>query len=323
MDETTNLPQWLFEIRYLVLSFRYLVRHNARLGYFPGPEVRGSIGRQFKEDLGCHADRDADCRICPENRRQNCVYHHFFEHGGHRRQRFALRLDPAWRSLEPRFQKGDYFGFDLVLAGKQTGWAPQILDILGRTRLRLGKQGISPQLVDSGWRDEKGSFISARHSSVLPPAPGFLLTFSRNRAPANSVILHFLTPAEITLKHGSILRNPEDLSFRLLLVRIMQRLRGLAGADPERLPPAPSDRRSEDRLLAAASAVTHSPGRAHWQKVTLRQTGKRRCGGLAGSINYRGDLTAFIPFFEAARVFNLGKSPALGLGQINFEQDFR
>jgi len=321
MNQEMKLPEWLQRLNYLTLSFRYTVKRDFEFNFFLGPEVRGSIGRQLKEEEGCFADHDADCQECPAVRLRDCIYRLCFEHGGNRRKAFILKLDPAYRSLRPHFERGVSFRFDLVLSGSLLPHAQTILTSLAKTRLRLGDRGFAPQLSDYGWLDEKHSFVSAIRSAVLPPSSGYAFLLPQGQTADSSAVLHFLTPAEITLKHGRLLKNPKDLNFRLLMVRIMQRLRGLADDLPGARSASESvDRQRENCFLSAAEAVNHCPDQARWQKISLRQTGKRRCGGLGGRITYRGELDCFLPFLEAVEIFGLGKSVTLGLGHVRFEK---
>ena len=318
MNQNVSFPGWLAKLRYLTLSFRYFIDRNVEITWFLGPEVRGSIGRQLKESQGCYADHDKDCQRCSSQHRRNCIYHLCFEHGGNRRKAFMLKLDPAFRGHRPRFERGDTFRFDLVLAGPLLSQASSLLETLSKTGLRIGNYGFSPKLSDYGWLDEKQSFISASRESALFPPSGYTFKFQQKQKPVNRITLHFLTPAEITLKHGRVIREPHDLNFRLLLVRILQRLQGLNDGAPVSTLKI-GDIWKDDAFLDMAGKVVHLSSQAHWQKIHLRQAGKRRCGGLSGSITYQGELTPFIPFLEAAKLFGLGKAVTLGLGHISFK----
>ena len=319
MNNKMKLPDWLAKLCHLTLSFRYRVDHDAEVNWFLGPEVRGSIGRQLKEEQGCYVDHDRDCQHCSSQRRRSCVYHLCFEHGGNRRKAFILKLDPVYRGHRPRFKRGDTFRFDLVLAGPLIRMAPSILESLSKTQLRLGDRGFRPQMSDYGWLDRKQTFVSATRQTAFFPTSGYPFQYPEKQLPVNRITLHFLTPAEITLKHGRVIKEPHDLNFRLLLVRIMQRQRGLVGEISTQVSSLESGGCWEEAFfLTAAEKVAHFSSQAHWQKILLRQQGKRRCGGLSGSITYQGELTPFMPFLEAAELFGVGKAVTLGLGHVTF-----
>ena len=317
MNDNQKFTGWLADLRCLNLKFYYIVRHDADIGWFLGPEVRGSIGRQLKEYKGCFADRDQDCQICSPERRQNCAYHACFQHGGNSPKGFFLKIDPAYRGMRSHFERGDSFYFDFVLTGSAMLHAPFILDSLMKTRLRLGDHGFSPQAQDCGWLNEEKSFVSVR-SAVTVPVSGYPLACT-GKQDVKRVTLHFLTPAEITLKHGQVLRNPRDLSFRLLMVRIFQKIKRLDANGSKCSSPGSVSNQEADFLFATAEKIILADCQARWQQIPLRQSGKRRCGGLVGSITYQGDLVPSIPFLQTACYFGLGKGATLGLGHVTFE----
>ncbi len=317
MYKLVKPPSWLNQLNYLTISFRFLIQRDLVFNSFLGPEIRGSIGRQLKESYGCYADRDRDCQRCPQARRENCIYHLCFEHSGNRRKPFMLKLDPAFRSHRPCFERGLTFRFDFVLTGQAIPYAHQIMEIISKSRMRLGANGFSPEILDYGWLDKENSFISALSSKTLPPQTGCSYIIKKCPAEIDQYTLRFLTPTEITLKHGRAVKYPDDLNFRLLIARIMQRLKGLVDEN-EILITATDDKHIEGFLLSAAEEIVSSSGKSQWQNVKLRQMGKRYCGGLSGSINYNGRLTQFTPLLEAIELFGIGKNLTSGFGHLSF-----
>ena len=328
MEKEMLLPSWLAELRYLTLSFRYFIDRDIKIDLFLGPEVRGSVGRQLKEFQGCYGNRDIDCQQCSDQRRQDCPYYYCFEHGGNRRKAFSLKLDPAFRGQQQRFERGDTFRFDLVLAGPAIKFALPILKALRNTQLCLGELGFSPKFMNCGWLDEKKSFVSSlqdhqcaadRQQNFTFPVSGYSFCYQENLVVSCGTI-HFLTPAEITLKHGQVLKDPQHLNFRLLMVRIVQGLRGLLDENlVAEIMPKSVDKQREEMFFTAAEKISLMSDKVHWQRVRLRQPGKRFCGGLSGMIVCQGNLKPFFPFLEAVSLFGLGKSTTFGLGHIALE----
>ncbi len=318
-DMAPAVSAWLGGMRVLELALVYRVERPFRLRWFPGGEIRGSIGRQLKSFQSCFADADRDCRECPADRLRECAYHLAFAHGGNLRKGFFLRLGPGLRRSPAGFAAGDRLCFGLVLTGELISRAPFILEALAATRLRLGEKGSAPRLVSAGWRDESGRFIEWRPEEP-PPSAGFPLpgsvVFSVPAVESGTfrrLELDFLTPAEITLRHGRRVTVAEELDFRLLVVRLVQKLKSLSGAGD-----GVGDKFAEEVLFAAADQVTRGPAKLSWQRLTLRRKGFMPRGGLAGRVAFEGDFAPFLPLLEAGRYFGLGKGPAYGLGLFDW-----
>jgi hypothetical protein len=217
-----------------------------------------------------------------------------------------------------RFSAGELLEFELLLTGELASRAPSVLMALAATRLRLGVGGPAPRLIDCGWLDAAGQPVSLAFAPA-PPTAGYPLVEGRSLAAhragaTDRLVIDFLTPTEITLKHGRRVRSVDDLSFRLLLVRSYQKLQALLPEDA--IGDVPADELAV--LLAAADRVGLETAELKWCRIPLRHKGRNPRGGIVGRVVFRGETALFLPLLEAVRRVGLGKGPVYGLGQIDY-----
>lgn len=295
------------------LRFSYRFRRPLRLDFFPGPEIRGSIGRQLKEFSGCNGHRDEDCRVCPPPTRADCLYQVFFEHHGNRRKNLILRLPAPLQGQSLKLFPGEFLEFDLLLVGSGSDYASSLLAALSQTRLRLGSRGVSPELLACGELDDAGSLRPYPGFSPGPARPFRPLTETKG----SGVEFEFLTPTFLTFKHGRLLNDPQLLDFRLLVVRLVQGLRDFVVDAAAFQGRDPATKRSLEELYQAAGAVALVDHQAVCRPVRMRRPGKPALPGLTGRLAYHGPLTDFVTLLQAAEKFGLGKSRNLGFGQVS------
>jgi hypothetical protein len=130
-------------------------------------------------------------------------------------------------------------------------------------------------------------------------------------AAVNAVAIEFLTPTELKGGEGLISR-PE---FPVLLARVRDRLstlRSLYGPGPLDIDFA--------GMTARASEISMGRCEIRESGITRRssRTGQQHLlGGFIGAAEYRGSLTEFVPFLEAAQWTGVGRQTVWGKGQLS------
>jgi hypothetical protein len=318
MNKAAMTPAWLSQIYYHRLRFYFRARQSGEVPYFIGPEIRGSIGRQLKQSLGCRLDQDEDCRVCPERLKEKCVYARYFPHRGNLPSGMVLALDALSRGNCFAFSRGDSLRFDLVLPGGDLEAAGALVGALKKSPLILGA-GYCFDHVEAGFIDEGGRFKILGNgndvercrlrSKINPPASNCDHTLQ----------LVFQTPTELTLKHGYYLRRVEELTFSLLVLRMLERTATVARAFEEWV--GEDDKRVGggcEELIEQSGSVTVSERRAVWRKVPLRAHKGRIKGGLVGTVSFQGNIAPFLPLFEAVSLIGIGKNTSHGFGQVSW-----
>ncbi len=300
----TPEPSWLTRLTLARLRLTFRTSRACRPGYFIGPDVRGSMGVLLKRYMGCHENGDADCHCCEPAFQSQCLYAPFFLHGGQGPRPMALRLETAQLTEAPVFATGATLRFELRLIGRAAG--------LG---LHIGKERTRFELTAAEFLDAAGRVQSVAQIKQIPiiayPFDGLAPVYNDQQR----VRLHCLSPLEITLQHGKFVRNPDDLSFRHLVVRMLDRFQHLA---QDR-----SDRHGARNLVQQADRIKSASHGATWQRIALRNRPGRMQGGLVGKLDFSGDLAPFSGLLTAVAALGLGKAVPLGFGQVAVEwQDF-
>ncbi len=107
------------------------------------------------------------------------------------------------------------------------------------------------------------------------------------------------------------------LSFRSLVDLIVRRLRSLWLLDGENI-----HFKDFFAMLDSADEVGILETCLFWKdwtRYSSRQKTSMQLGGLQGSVRYRGDILAFLPFLTLAKELHIGKQTSFGLGRIDFE----
>jgi len=138
--------------------------------------------------------------------------------------------------------------------------------------------------------------------------------FAEPKVPAVGSVfrIRFETPTHL-VREG----NPRgDLSFRVLIDRLLMRLSLLAQAYDEG--PALT-REQETELKALASAVEIDEGTVDWARVRRYSTRRGQhmvFEGWLGEVAYRGDPGPFLPLLRLAELIGVGKHAAFGFGGV-------
>lgn len=315
--DLTNLLSRLrlagFKINFEATTPLYLPR-------FPGSLLRGILGHALRERL-CQTGAP-DCKGCDVA--QECEFPFLFETASRRWESPRYQVpsppfvlvppSPASRRLAP----GQTFCCGLTLFGRAIRRLPVFYEALqglagyemGPARGRVRLVGIEndtgsemlPLLDEGSWLGREVTVLTA--SDLLPNC----------RDPVRRLRLRFLTP--LRMKHrGRFIRGPQ-LDFHILLLRLLERIESLLQSfEGVRV-------KLGHGLLEAASAVSLEASTLRWvdpRRFSNRQQRSMRLGGLLGAVEYRGDLTPFMPVFWLGARCHIGKQAAFGLGRYRAE----
>ncbi|MEA3357808.1 MAG: CRISPR system precrRNA processing endoribonuclease RAMP protein Cas6 [Thermodesulfobacteriota bacterium] len=311
-----QLP-WLNAIRFCRLRLFYRGITSGQVAWFLGPEVRGSIGHQLKSYMGCSIDLNEDCAECPQERKRDCIYAQFFVNGGNSSKGIVLKLDPAFRGMKSDFVKGETLQLDVNLLGIHIQSAWHFLSALRQYPLRLGSHGLSFELAESGFVNEKGEFMPLQGVDTIP-SMGLFPSVNSLANPCR-IELTLQTPTEITLSHRKYIYDPEKLTFKLLVLRMLERSENIA-RDLCNWPDKGEGRKGPlaQALIDQAQEITLVDHHAHWRGVKFRNNQGRGMGGLVGTFIYDGNLAPYIELLESAVYLGLGKGATAGFGQVSF-----
>ena len=318
-DATTNNRNfpWIEAIRFCRVRFFLKAAFSGRIHWFLGPEARGGMGRQLKAYMGCSGHNNEDCEKCPEQRKSNCLYAKHFVHDDNALKGFVLRLDPVFRETASTFRAGDVLQLDLTLVGANMEMAYHWISALSQSPLRLGDGGGRFELMEAGFVNEHGCFAPLNRCENIPSlgfSPPVPLVSATNRL---ELILH--TPAELTVTHGKYLYNPDELTFELIIRKMLERTERMA-RDHCGFETKAEGRKGKAALELhdRANNVLVVENNARWKGVKIRKNPERKTGGLVGSVVFEGDVGPYLDLIEASAFLGLGKQTTSGFGQMSY-----
>ena len=314
-------PSWLDAIYYCRCRFYFKALAATKIDGFIGPRIRGALGRLLKRSKGCAVNDNSDCEQCPPGTRELCTYDRLCAHDSNHIRGMVLLTDPILDQKTTEFKTGDCLRFDLVMVGRDISAVDDILISLTASPLRIGHRGTDFSMVEYGHVDREGHFhpacgMTAGNAAMKEPMS---IAFKAVEKRPRQIELVLRTPAEITLTHGKYLKNPKDFSFKVFVMRMVQRtgdvafrLCGFEGGNGR------IDQVKSDLIALSGRDVRIVDHRARWRRVSLPTHPSRTKGGMVGAFVYEGDLTAFLPFFDAATVLGIGKNTSHGFGQVSY-----
>ena len=315
-NNSLQLP-WLNAIQFCRLRLFYRAITSGKVDWFLGPEVRGSIGHQLKSYMGCSDDLNEDCAKCPQEKRGDCIYAQFFVHKSNSLIGMVLRLDPAFRSMKTDFYAGEVLQFDLVLLGENEKTAFHVLSALRQNPLRLGDHGIVFELMESGFVKENGELQPSNKTDEIPLIG--LLSPAKILSSPCRLELAFHTPTEITITHRKYLYDPGELTFKLIVLRMLERTENIA-RDHCNWPEEAEGRKGllTQTLIDESNKIALVEHNARWKRVKIRNSPERKTGGIVGVFIYEGNLVPYTGLLESAVHLGLGKGTTAGFGQVSY-----
>jgi hypothetical protein len=306
------------------LRLLFAARKSCRPEGFLGHEVRGSLGRQLKRYVGCPGDRNEDCRACSGPVREDCLFGRFYFHGGNDTKGLVLRLDPAHRLMEHRFHTDEVFQIEIIVLGRHIRIAHHFLNAAQNEPLLLGKEGFGFDLVECGFVDGDGQYISAGKALEVPVLTLYPVNPDKvcRQPDLNRVAILFHTPTDITVTHQRRIQNPRDLNFHILIKRLLDRIDGIGHAHCgwNMTLPLRESVYGQDLKDLARSVQLVNCREADLKSVHIRNKSLNKARLLVGTITYQGMLAPFTGLLDAAVILGLGKGTTAGLGQISWEQ---
>lgn len=293
---------------------------EARLPGYLGSTLRGALGWALKK-TSCALRRQqcTDCLL-----REQCAYAWIFETEQYRAgDGRTINARPHPFVLQPGVtvenrQPGESISFSLLLIDRALDMLPQLVYAVQL----MGESGIG-----AGRRYKLGRFdlekVTAAKQTVYTGDQGVLhatenfrqIQLEKQHSNDTSCLnVALLTP--LRLKQENKLNG--DLPFHILIRAALRRIAALESAYNSGEPNL--DYRG---LVQRAEQIKISRSKLHWQKLyrySNRQRQKISLSGIGGSIEYEGDLSAFLPILRYCEQVNVGKQTVFGLGKIKVDQ---
>jgi len=283
-----------------------------------GSALRGAFGWALKKS-SC-ALKNQQCSTCLL--RRNCAYAWVFE-----TERYAdesgckVNARPHPFVLQPGKNTnglrrlGEPWSFSLLLIGRGIDFLPHVVYSVQQ----MGEMG-----VGAGGRHGRGIFslekimagdatvYDSHHGGMLdrPTAPVSLQLGEQPQQPVKEMRITLQTP--LRLKQDNTLQR--DLPFHVLIRAALRRISSLEKAYGQGDPTL-----DYSGLVQMAEEIGTTESTIHWKELlrfSNRQEKKVSLGGMAGFVEYRGDLNEFVPLLEYVGRVNLGKQTVFGLGKM-------
>ena len=282
---------------------------------YAGSTLRGGFGHAFRK-MVC-TQGPIDCRDC--TLKAVCPYPYIFEtapfEGATQLRTYGdvprpFVIDPL--DTRGEYRQGESFVFRLTLIGRAIDYLPYFLVSFRE----LGEIGIGK----GRGRFQLTQVLTDGEESIYDGDTQ--MVHNRNNAlsfddiqqemaslPTDQLTVHLLTPTRIT-HEGQI---TDKLPFHLFWRRLIGRISALGYFHC-----GESLALDFKGLIAQAETVqtVQSGLRWHdWTRYSSRQNQKMQLGGLVGSVDYAGDLAAFLPFVALGAFLHVGKNATFGLGK--------
>ncbi len=291
------------------------------LPHFKGSMLRGALGHSLKAAI-C-AVRVKECDSCIL--RPTCLYARIFEVKPDQEKRTGQVNFPHPYVLEPpddkkvNYSARERFSFSLILFGPMIRNLPYFVYAFEQ----MGEKGIGRKI--DGKRQTfsllqvcfQGKIIYDRIERKLPENPPSQSLDLQPKSPGQKIDrVRVVLETPLRVKNEG--RYARDLDFVVLTRTLLRRIRQLwqeFAVDQEMAI-------NEKELLVLAGSVEVVRSCLHWEeqnRFSSRQHSRQSLGGLKGTIEYRGNLTHFVPLLQFAKEVHIGKSTSFGLGKIDFE----
>jgi len=310
----------MFYSRY---TFKLKLENDAILPFYKGSTFRGLLGHALKKTV-CALKHQA-CATCIL--RKNCTYALVFEtaHAIEMPENPRVSSPPHPVVLEPpltvreKFGKGDILECRLILFGKINRNLPYFIyafDQMGRIGLGRKINGQRARFTLESVIHEQKTVYKRQDGSIKAPdiLPRLNLDHKASE-PANRLKIKIITPLRIQVKHN----GRPDLLFPVLIRSLIRRTTSLLNTYGDGEPEL-----DYSNIAKKAAQVTVTDSQLSWfdwQRYSARQDKKMFMGGLTGKIEYKGDMTLFMPFLKMAEKVHAGKNTAFGLGKIIVDVD--
>ncbi len=325
------------------LQFDVEVRAPLELNAHQGSALRGALFHALRRRF-CTNSTAEECRFCPLN--LACPVCTLVSTLRPESDRGAdvprpYTVQPPLAAAQNgedvvRYEAGQTFSFGLTLFAQALQLFPYvIMAIHGVDGSFPG--GLGRKVADNGW--QRGSFavrcvtalnpLTGEHHEVLngqsqgrrqvnvPDAPithAQVLAVAGATSSPRHVTLDFLTPTRLIQRERLV--QPADLTFRVVLQRLLDRLEHLSRdfSDTPLQVDFPA-------LLQAADRVRPAANDTRWVELSSYSTRQRRAtpiGGLVGTATFEADTSAelapFLPWLIWGQFVHVGKDAVKGNG---------
>jgi len=295
------------------LRLHYRATAPIPLSRYSGSLWRSGFGANLRE-LACVTGAPS-CDACPV--RHNCAYGVVFDtlqptaarglNARHREQPHPYVLSPAGEDETAAV-------VDFIVLGPALTHLPLLLRALKHqqpTRKREGEWQLHAMAQRATAPDQADTPI---WESGLPwPTP----TAQRPTAPPvpQAVRVKLLHPLRLRVQ-GEYL-SAQQFTFAAFLTALLRRMEMLRGLTADSTPAF-----DFPGLVKAAQTLPASHVQLQWQdwaRYSARQRQTIPMGGLIGSFELQGDLTAFWPYLWIGQWLHVGKGAVMGLGRYQLE----
>lgn len=287
--------QELFDITYLPLRISLIALSRAELPAYLGSTLRGVVGTTLY-----HIDRGA--------------YQYLYENGKREQGKQDIvkpyiLIPPAACGTKKIVEKGELLEFELVLLGDAVKYASALIEALKKIEMfGMGAYRYKfclSQVIHSReqrilWR-EGVSYLSEINPVKLP---------CYGLANVTGAVVKLCTPLRIR-RGGQLL---EHISFHTLIRNITNRMVRITERYGGRI-----DTDEIERIQSLAEEIEITREKLwvnHLERYSNRRKEKMDFSGLLGEIEYRGDMTPFVPWLFAAQTLHIGRNTTFGMGKI-------
>lgn len=286
-----------FEINYLPLHISITALEQAELPPFLGSTLRGVIGQALLQ-----TDRQASAFLYrngedPDLDTGKVVVKPY------------IIIPPEICTPYTIVEQGEKIDFEFLMLGNGAEYGSSLIAALEQIyRFGLGARRyafrlseiISSQEQRIIWRNGR-RLISVLNSAVVPWLELQHVT---------GVVVKVCTPLRI--RHGG--RLVKKITFQALIRNITNRILEITeryGGWTDR------DEAVRIQTLAAeVQTVRHELRLEHLDRYSNRTNRKMDLSGLVGELEYKGDLTPFVPWLYAAQWLHVGRNTTFGMGKI-------
>lgn len=287
--ENSNL---YFSLSYLPLHIRLRCMETAKFPPFFGSVLHGILGWALKKR--------------PE------VYDYLFENrklsvGQQDVPNPYLIVAPRHRSY---YAQGENLEFTLVLLGHGIKYAKDVLEVLVETKhFELGAERKPFELAGIYQPMQKEAIWTPERINLQALNIEHLKGDRLEKANHSSIIL--FSPLRIR-RNGQLLT---EIDFKTLFRNISRRVADLTTRYGGHI-----NLDEREYLLEQADSIeTISNGLylVNLERFSNRQNQKMDMSGLLGTMTFRGDLSPFVPWLQAAKVLHVGRNVTFGCGCVD------
>lgn len=214
----------------------------------------------------------------------------------------------------PRFhgvyKAGEKLCFQFILLGDAVQYCAEVIRILAETRwFKLGadrklfelEEILHGQTLQTIWKNGAAEWKNA----VEQPVPDTI----QNKSTFCSI--HFLTPLRIRRKGNLLLAIDFPTIIRNITRRMNELTRRYGGyVDLEEI-------ETLQNLSAMVQEVSSGIYLNSMDRYSTRRNTKMDLSGIMGAMTFKGDLSAFTPWLNAASILHIGRNVTFGCGKID------